>query len=154
MIDPNHNSFWRRGPKNTPSTTKAKILLIGSILVGSSGQILMKLGTKELGGISFHGAPAQELISIFTCPYIIAGLLCVGVGMLFWLTVLSRLELSFAYPIVALSYVLILIFDRAFLATNIFAVRFAGIPVRFLGIVCIMAGVILISRTEKRKADV
>ncbi len=145
MIDPNRNSFWKSGGRNASSNLKPKILLIFSILVGSCGQIMMKLGVNSIGGVSLHGAPEQALIHIFTCPYIIAGLFCVGISMLLWLTVISKLELSFAYPIVALSYIIILLFGWLALSERINATRIAGIG-------CIMAGVVLISRTENKKA--
>jgi len=145
MIDPNRNSFWKPGGGNAASNLKPKVLLIFSILIGSCGQVMMKLGVNSIGGVSFNGAPAQVLIHIFTCPYIIAGLFCVGISMLLWLTVISKLELSFAYPIVALSYVIILLFGWLALSEHISATRLAGIG-------CIMVGVVLISRTENKKA--
>jgi drug/metabolite transporter (DMT)-like permease len=145
MIDPNSNSFWRL-KQGAPSNLKYKILLLLSIIVGSCGQLLMKMGTKSLGGISFKEGLAPGLIHIFTCPYIIGGLICVGVGMLFWLSVISKLELSFAYPVVALSYILILIFGRFIFSEHITTARICGIA-------CIMLGVILISRTENSGRD-
>ena len=145
MIDPNSNSFWRRKKNSTPNI-KYKLLLLLSIFVGACGQLFMKMGTKSLGGVSFHAGLIPGLIDIFTCPYIICGLLCAGIGVLLWLTVISKLELSFAYPVVALSYVLILLFGKF-----VFDERIA--TVRVLGIVCIMVGVVMISRTDKNNAD-
>jgi len=145
MIDPNSNSFWRRKPGGRPSNTKHKILLIFSVLFSSGGQLLMKYGVKSIGGVAFGGGAAAELIRIFTCPYIVIGLFCMGFSLLLWLTIISKLELSFAYPLVAAGYVLILIFGRLFFSESVGAVRITGMA-------CIMAGVILISRTEKKEA--
>jgi drug/metabolite transporter (DMT)-like permease len=142
MIDPNGKSFWR--PNSGKTNVKYKTFLFISILLGSAGQILMKHGVESLGGISFAGAPFETLFHIFTSPCIIAGLCCNATSMLFWLTVISKLELSFAYPMVALSYILILIYSIAVFNEKAGAIRIAGIA-------SIMIGVILISRTDNKK---
>jgi drug/metabolite transporter (DMT)-like permease len=54
--------------------------------------------------------------------------------------VLSRASLSFAYPIVSITYVLILLFDR-------FVLNESVSPLRWAGVLCIVAGIVLISRT-------
>jgi drug/metabolite transporter (DMT)-like permease len=54
--------------------------------------------------------------------------------------VLSRATLSFAYPFAALTYVIILLFDRFILNQELPALRIAGVAL-------IMAGIVLVSRT-------
>jgi drug/metabolite transporter (DMT)-like permease len=142
MIDPNSKSFWR---KNTgKSNFKSKVLLIASILIGSGGQIFMKHGVGALGGISFQGSFVAELLKIFMNPYILLGLVCCLGGMLLWLTVISKLELSFAYPIVALSYIVILLYGIAVFHEKVSLIRIAGVA-------SIMVGVVLTARTESGK---
>ena len=57
-----------------------------------------------------------------------------------WLIVLSKASLSFAYPFVSLTYALILLFDR-------FVLQESVSPLRWAGVVLIMAGIVLVSRT-------
>jgi drug/metabolite transporter (DMT)-like permease len=57
-----------------------------------------------------------------------------------WIIVLSRASLSYAYPFVSLTYALILLFDR-------FVLGEAVPSVRWLGVVLIIAGIVLVSRT-------
>lgn len=142
MIDPNSKSFRR--PNAGKSNVKSKILLIASILVGSCGQVMMKHGVGSLGGISFQGSFMAELLKILTNPFILLGLICCLVGMLLWLTVISKLELSFAYPIVALSYIVILLYGIAVFHEKASLIRIAGIA-------SIMIGVVLTARTESGK---
>jgi multidrug transporter EmrE-like cation transporter len=146
MIDPNSKKLWRRKPGARQDGLKHKILLFFSIVTGSCGQLLLKYGVKSLGGVSFSAGAAAELFRVFTCPSIIIGLVFMVLSMLLWLTVISKLELSFAYPFASLSYAMILI-----IAWLVFSERVG--PVRIAGILCITAGVILISRTEKKTAD-
>ena len=77
---------------------------------------------------------------------ILLGLGCTGVSMALWLTVISNLELSFAYPFVALSYVLITLYGWAALSEDVGGLRLAGVA-------SIMVGVVIISRTEKRQGE-
>jgi len=57
-----------------------------------------------------------------------------------WIKVLSKVELSYAYPMVSLGYVLIMIFSYFFFKENI-------TPIRIVGVVLIMIGVVLVARS-------
>jgi drug/metabolite transporter (DMT)-like permease len=59
-----------------------------------------------------------------------------------WLVVLSKVSLSFAYPFVSLTYVLILLFDRLVLHDTVSGLRWAGVAL-------IVAGIVLVSRTHQ-----
>jgi drug/metabolite transporter (DMT)-like permease len=73
-------------------------------------------------------------------PFVWAGLALFGVSALVWLVVLSRASLSFAYPFAALTYVLILLFDRFALDEPVPVLRWGGVGF-------ITVGIFLISRT-------
>ena len=64
------------------------------------------------------------------------GVFLYGVSALFWLVTLSRVELSFAYPIVSVSYILV-----AFGSKICFKERISAM--RWMSIVIICAGVFL-----------
>jgi drug/metabolite transporter (DMT)-like permease len=86
----------------------------------------------SLNGASFRAVAAE--------PFVWAGLALFGLSALVWLVVLSRASLSFAYPFAALTYVLILLFDRFALDESVPALRWGGVA-------CIAAGIFLVSRT-------
>jgi len=115
-------------------------------MLASIGQVLLKYGVKSLGGLEFGGGAAAELFRIFTCPYIVLGLFCIALNLLVWMTIISKLELSFAYPFASLSYALILLIGWLVLYERVNALRIAGVAF-------ITIGVILVSRTEKKAAD-
>jgi drug/metabolite transporter (DMT)-like permease len=54
--------------------------------------------------------------------------------------VLSRVSLSFAYPFAALTYIIIVVFDRIFLNKYVPGLRWTGV-------LFIMTGIVLVSRT-------
>jgi len=111
-----------------------------SIFLAVVGQLLLKMGMLRIGKFSLDiSTLVHQYIKILLNPFVIAGLFGFFLSMLVWLYVLSRLELSFAYPFVALNYVLIL-FGSYFLLKETIT------PMKVIGVAVIMIGVYLISR--------
>ena len=110
-------------------------VLIVAILLGAVGQIALKSGINTLG---YKPAPTVVLRSIFTQWQVTLGFVCYGVSSLLYLVALSRLELSYAYPMVALSYVVVAILSWKLLGEAVPPLRIAG-----LGAICV--GVIIVA---------
>ena len=73
-----------------------------SVLGGGVGQVLLKKGMGATGPLTL--VPDQILnllIGLATNPFVLAGLFVYGISTVFWLTALSRVDLSFAYPFVS-----------------------------------------------------
>ncbi len=116
------------------------LAILISVFLAVVGQLLLKTGMLRVGKFSLQvSGLVHQYIRILLNPFIIVGLFSFLVSMLVWLYVLSRMELSFAYPFVALNYVLIL-FGSYFLFKETITL------VRMIGVVVIIAGVYLISR--------
>jgi drug/metabolite transporter (DMT)-like permease len=82
----------------------------------------------------------RQLPSILLTPSILIGFILFGISSLLWLSVISKNQLSYAYPMVGLGYVIILILSRVFLNEAINSWR-------IIGVACIVGGVILISKS-------
>lgn len=115
------------------------IILGISILLAVAGQLLMKKGMMIFGTF-----PASQLlykiIPMFLNPYVFVGFACFGMSSVFWLVVLSRLELSLVYPMVSVAYILVAIASWFLFKENVTLMR-------WLGIFVIVFGVFLISRS-------
>lgn len=115
------------------------VILAISILLAVTGQLLMKKGMMLFGTF-----PASQLlykiVPMFFNPYVFFGFAFFGLSSLFWLIVLSRLQLSFVYPMVSVAYVLVALFSMLFFKESVSLVRWSGIAV-------IIIGVYLISRS-------
>lgn len=122
--------------------TQSFVLIFISITIATAGQLLLKIGMDQVGQIGFENLNhlLPTLIQIFTTPVILVGLLCYVFSALGWLAVLSRLDLSYAYPMLAIMYVLIPLASRIFLGEAI-------PPLRWLGIIVVVVGVLIVSRT-------
>lgn len=73
-------------------------------------------------------------------PYVFLGILFFCVSSVFWLVVLSRIDLSLAYPLVSVAYVVTAIFSYYVFKEDISLIR-------WLGILTICLGVFLVSRS-------
>lgn len=110
-----------------------------SILLAIAGQLLMKKGMLVFGTFQIAQLPAM-IIPMFLNPFVFFGFACFGLSSIFWLVVLSRLEISLVYPMVSVAYVIVAIFSWYFFKENLSVIRWAGIMV-------ILLGVFLISRS-------
>ena len=119
-------------------------LILFSVLLAAGAQLTLKHGMNLVADNS--GAlklSASSFKDVVTTPAIWAGLFLFGVSAVVWLAVLSRTSLSFAYPFASLSYVLILLADKFVLNETIPALRWAGV-------FCIVAGIVLVAQTPHR----
>ena len=86
--------------------------LVAVVLMGLVGsQLCVTAALGRAGGVSLAGGAGQAvsgLLRVLQEPLFWAGLGCTGLAAVLWLAVLSRLELSLAYPLLSLSYVLML----------------------------------------------
>jgi multidrug transporter EmrE-like cation transporter len=115
------------------------VVLLISILLAVGGQLLMKKGMMLFGTFPVNQL-LLKLIPMFLNPWVFSGLVCFGLSAVFWLVVLSRMELSLVYPMVSVAYVLVALASWLFFKENLSLVR-------WLGILVIIFGVYLISRS-------
>ena len=118
------------------------LLILASSLLGVSGQICLKLGIESLGtlNLSGPGTVLQTAFHVLSAPLVLAGLGCYGVGTILWLLVLSRLDVSLAYPLLALNFVLVPLAAWLLLGEAIPSWRWVGVSI-------VMVGVTIIART-------
>lgn len=68
-------------------------------------QLTLKHGMRGIGIFSFKpDALVTAGITVATNPFILAGLVCYVVSVGVWMLVLSRVEVSFAYPLLSIGY--------------------------------------------------
>jgi drug/metabolite transporter (DMT)-like permease len=120
------------------------MLLVFSLLLTAStltviGEILLKLGVNAVSQrVGAFSLDPHILWATFTEWRVILGFVLVFGGALFWLGVIARVNLSFAYPLLALNYVIILIPSRLLLNETI-------TPTKVIGALIVVVGVIVIT---------
>lgn len=117
---------------------KTIALILLSVALGVTGQIFLKHGVSTEGVITGLN---RALLATMVKPFVLLGLFCYGLSSISWLIVLSRTELSYAYPMVALGYVLVFFLSWWFFDDKVTWVRVAGL-------VLICSGVVLVAITK------
>lgn len=115
------------------------LLVLGSVGTATLGQLLLKSGMTSVGrlGAGALQQPVQTVLAIASTPVVWLGLACYGFGAVLWLVVLSRLDLGYAYPLLAISYILIPLLAHFLLGEAIPPLRWVGIAVIFIGVVIV-----------------
>jgi multidrug transporter EmrE-like cation transporter len=117
------------------------LLVFVSVALNASAQLLLKQGTKAVGlmAVNVSSGGTVLLRSAFS-PWVWAGLGSYVVSVALWILVLSRVELSYAYPMVSMGYVMAALAAKLFWNEQLSLVRVLGI-----GVICL--GVFLVSRS-------
>jgi multidrug transporter EmrE-like cation transporter len=129
------------GAKGANAMLTTLIPLLLSTLLGVAGQLVLKYAMSQMGALQLSAGGVPMLIwRMATSPYVIGGLLIYGLGTFFWLIFISRVPLSYAYPFISLGIVLGLLS-----AWGLFHEQVP--PLRWVGMLVVCAGVLLVSRT-------
>lgn len=114
-------------------------MIFFSISLAVVGQLLLKSGMNKVGPISITQArnAAATAMSIVSNVQVMGGLALYFMSALVWLIVLSRVNLSFAYPLIGSSYIVVMLSSRLLFGESISAVRWAGAAFISLGVVLI-----------------
>lgn len=114
------------------------LLLIPAILLSTTGELFFKMGMNRIGGFEFKPAALRAVLPrVLRNPLIWIGFLGFGLGAVFWLGVLSRVPLSLAYPILALSYFVVVVEAWLFLHERVTWLRMLGVLVIIVGVVIV-----------------
>lgn len=130
---------------------RAMLFVIISVVLSAFAQLLMKSGMLALSTLepSTLQNPGLEMVHIpgiqIAFAWVVAGLSSYAVSMLFWMAALARYELSLAYPMLSLSYVLVYIGAALWPGFNE-----SITSLRTGGIVLIVIGVILVTRSGSK----
>jgi multidrug transporter EmrE-like cation transporter len=122
------------------NTASLGLILFGVVL-NAAAQLLLKAGTNAVGQFAFT---ADNIVPVGTRiafePHILAGVTCYGVSLVVWIMGLSRVEVSIAYPMLSLGYLI-----NAVAAWYLFGESLSAM--RLIGIGFIIAGVFVIARS-------
>ena len=115
-------------------------LILTGVLLNAVAQLLLKAGARVIAGFEFTPANAVVIAGrvALNLP-ILAGLACYAISVIVWILALSRVDVSIAYPMLSIGYVV-----SAVAAYFLFG-ETLGVA-RWLGIGCIIVGVWLVSR--------
>lgn len=122
------------------TTTSFSLILLG-VFLNAGAQLLLKAGTNNVGQFEFTLANAMPMgLRLAAQTPIIIGLVCYVVSVVVWIMALSRVQVSIAYPMLSIGYVV-----NALLAWWLFGEDVNA--QRWIGIGFIIVGVFLVARS-------
>ena len=130
-------------------------LILAFSILSLLGQYFFKLGMESEwakqtvlalsseAGASAHGELIESLrlifhsIILFLQPMVFIGMIAYGLSAVCWLSILSKVELSFAYPMISMGYVAILFMGWLGFGEEVSWLRWVGVFLISLGILAI-----------------
>lgn len=116
-------------------------LILATVTASACAQLALKLGmTSPAVTAALPQGGANLMIAVASSPLVWAGLAIYGMSVAVWLWILSRVDLSLAYPFVGVSFIVVMLF-------GIFLLQESVTPLRIAGTILIAAGCILVARS-------
>lgn len=112
---------------------KGLILILLSVGLSALAQIAMKAGVSGASVSSASGLMGSYL-AMLTSPRVLLGLACYGLGALIWLRVLTMMDVSQAYPFVAVGFVLTMVLGFILLGETPHLTRLLGAGFILVGV--------------------
>jgi drug/metabolite transporter (DMT)-like permease len=119
------------------------VWVLSGVLLNAVAQLLLKAGASSAGQISLAaGSPAlwRTAASLIQHPAILGGLACYAISVVVWIVALSRVQVSIAYPMLSIGYVVNALMAWWLFGEDVNAQRWLGIGV-------IVVGVVLVARS-------
>lgn len=114
------------------------IAMFFSLLLSVAGQLLLKRGMNQVGHVSLlRGNLLRTLFRMFTNFSVVLGGFVFVASLALWLVVLSKLDVSYAYPIVSINYVVIALSSKWFFKETVSKLRWVSILIICFGVVLV-----------------
>jgi multidrug transporter EmrE-like cation transporter len=127
---------------------KNLLLIVFSVVLGVGGQIALKYGVGMASNQSssriVQSLDPRSIVTFLQSAasnkFVILGFALYLVSALSWLIILSRVDLSFAYPLISIGYIIIVVLSRLIFNEPVTSYRIAGT-------ILVCAGVFLLLRS-------
>lgn len=117
------------------------LLILLGVLLNAAAQLLLKAGMNQIGHFEFSFANIVPIgMRVIVNVPIITGLAAYVMSVVVWLLVLSRVQVSYAYPMLSIGYIVNAVAAYYFFGESLSLIRISGIVV-------IILGVYMVSRT-------
>ena len=110
-------------------------LLMLGVFLNATAQLLLKAGTNAIGQFEFSAGNIVPVgMKLALEPHILGGMTCYLVSLVVWIMGLSRVEVSIAYPMLSIGYVLNAVAAWYLFGEAVSMTRLAGIGVIIVGV--------------------
>ena len=110
-------------------------LIITGVLLNAIAQLALKASVREMGEIKLSLNDAWPVTQqLMLEPSLWLGLLCYGISVIIWILALSRVDVTIAYPMLSIGYIVNALFAWLLFGESLTLERLVGIGVIILGV--------------------
>ena len=115
-------------------------ILLVVVLMATSAHLLLRTGMSQVGrlGADEIRDPIRIAFNMLRNPLIMGAVPLYAGGFVGWTVALSRLPLSVAYPVLAMTYVLIPVASWAVLHESVTAMHWGGMAIIVVGVLVVL----------------
>ena len=122
-------------------SASAFALILTGVLLNAIAQLALKASVRDMGAIELRLAEAlPTTLRLAQEPWLWLGLGCYVVSVVIWILALSRVDVSIAYPMLSLGYVVNALAAWAWLGEAMSLSRVVGIGIIILGVFVLARG--------------
>jgi len=119
----------------------AHLYIFGTILFTVYGQLIIKWRVPFHGNLPVETIPKLIfLLKLFFDPFIMSGFIAAFLASLCWMAAMTAFELSYAYPFMGLTFVLVFLASVVLLGEQATAYKIIGLALIVLGIIVTSRG--------------
>ena len=115
------------------------LMIIGSVLLNAIAQLLIRKGMLVVGTVGVSNF-SQNIVPMLLNPWLWGAMISYAISILIWMSVLSKVEVGFAYPFLSIGYIFAAVVGHMAFNEHLSMTR-------IIGIIFICIGVVLISRS-------
>jgi multidrug transporter EmrE-like cation transporter len=109
-------------------------LILVSVSFNAFAQVVLRLAMLRLGPVPSISDPVELALTFIRNFYLWGGVACYVISLATWLAVLSRTQVSIAYPMLSIGYIIATVLGVAFLGETVNPARVGGIMLICLGV--------------------
>ncbi len=131
-------------------------VIVLAVSLGVVGQVLMKYGMNQYRLNPPRGATGKfikDLKYIFLNIAVLSGFGSYGISTIIWLYVLTRADLSFAYPFISISYIAVILIGPWLFKESIDRWKIFAIILIILGVFCMTISERVAEKEEARQSQ-
>ena len=114
--------------------TYLPLIMLG-VLLNAAAQLMLKEGMRRIGHFDFVWANMVPIgLQVAGNLFVLGGLVCYVISVAVWLLVLSRVEVSFAYPLLSVGYIVNAVAGYYLFQENLSLTRITGILIICVGV--------------------
>ncbi|MFH1972774.1 MAG: EamA family transporter [archaeon] len=117
------------------------LLLLAVVLLGIVAQIFLKMGVNKAGILHFKEETLFSLATKFILSkHIWIGGFLYALSTLLWIVILTKLDLSFAYPVISSNYFFVALISKFYFHDQVTWKRWLSIFTIIIGIIILALG--------------